>query len=284
MNITPKQAYTIANTVYKSVKEKQTIPEIKNVSRYQLPYLMAKGVLHPRKTIVIGDIKAYTKQDWDYISRDVPRNDYLELAGRSVDYVNKHRQLPNYLTYKNIKISTAVYTYAFASIIVFYNLKQRYPAYWNFSNKSFIKPTPVNEVYKKFVEVFGNFGDTIDGALAKIQGNGYGYYYDDAYTNLECINRMKNEQGINCTDSCQVFYNILKELISKGKYKKVDVLHVLCSGGDGHVRLRIMLNDGTYIYRDPAAVLNGGEINYNWCGNGELIAVNPDWFMETVYV
>ena len=283
MNITPKQAYSIANTVYRSVKEKQEIPVFSKVSRYQLPYLLAKAVLHPEKTIVVGDIKAYPNQKWDYISRNIDRNEYLKLAGLLVDYVNKHRQLPSYLAYNNIKISTAVYTYVFAAIRVFYEIKGRYPSYWNFNNKAFVKPTEHhNKVYEYFVKVFGNFGDTIDGALSKIAGKGYGYYYDDVYSNTTSIDRMKNELGVNCTDSCHVFYNIMLELIQKGKYKRVDCLHILCSGGDGHVRLRIQLNSGDYIYRDPAAVLSSGDVTYNWCSNGELLAVNPDWFMDNL--
>ena len=61
------------------------------------------------------------------------------------------------------------------------------------------------------------------------------------------------------------------------------MFHVLCSGGDGHVRLRITLNDGDYIYRDPACTLSdNGETYCNWCMNGELLAIDPDWFLENL--
>lgn len=283
MNITKDKALRIAQTVYKSVNEKQEIPVFNGISRYQLPYLLAKAVLNPTKTIVVSDIKAYTKPDWTYISRDVKQADYLELAGNLVDWVNKNRQLPNYLKYMDYKISTAVYTYVFACILIFYHTKNRYPAYWNFNNKVFVKPTETtNEVYSYFVKVFGSFGDTIDGALSKVDGRRYAYYYDDVYSNKQSIDRIKQGLGVNCTDSCHVFYNIMLALIEKGKYKKVECLHVMCSSG-GHVKLRITLNDGSTIIRDPACALsdNGKGYTCNWCTNTP-IAVDPDWFMENL--
>ena len=36
------------------------------------------------------------------------------------------------------------------------------------------------------------------------------------------------------------------------------------------------------IISDPAAVLNGGNIRFNWCTNGRLLAYDPKWIMETV--
>ena len=92
---------------------------------------------------------------------------------------------------------------------------------------------------------------------------------------------MKSGKGVNCTDSCQVFYNIMLQLIALGKYKKVECLHVLCRGGDGHVRLRITLPNGEKFYRDPACTLSDGGV-CNWCMDGTLLAVDPAWFMANL--
>lgn len=141
------------------------------------------------------------------------------------------------------------------------------------------EPTPQKTYSQEILEYFeSKFGEMscIDDCLEAIQGNGYGYYYDDQYSNYTSINRMANYQGVNCTDSCQVFWHLGKAL-----GYEVRCLHIGCSGGDGHVRLQFNRGDG-WFNRDPAAVLNGNSIDSIWCSNGTLWAYDPDWFLENV--
>ena len=246
-------------------------------------YYFAKSILNPGKDIMKLGFEKASKPYGTSISRQISKKDYTDMAKRLVNYVEKNKRLPNYLTYGKHQIRVRLYTYMFSKIVVYYKEHKQLPNYVDVNSKSFKKPTETtNEVYNYFIDVFGSFGNTIDGALTKIAGHGYGYYYDDVYSNHEAITRMKNGKGVNCTDSCQVFYNIMQQLINLGKYRKVECLHVKCSGGDGHVRLRITLNDGTKIYRDPAAVLSNGNVASNWCINGTLLAVNPEWFMSNL--
>lgn len=143
-------------------------------------------------------------------------------------------------------------------------------------------PQPEEKTYsQEILEYFeSKFGEMtcIDDCLEAIQGNGYGYYYDDAYTNYTSINRMANGSGVNCTDSCHVFWHLAVAL-----GYRVEVLHIQCSGGDGHVRLELEREGTGTFYRDPAACLDGNDISYNWCTSGYTIAVNPDWFFENLY-
>ena len=132
-------------------------------------------------------------------------------------------------------------------------------------------------VTKMFKDAFGDFGNTIDGALTKIQGRGYGYYYDDKYCTQSTINAMKNRNGVNCTDATQVFYRLAIELGYTAQ-----IIHVKCRGGDGHVRLKLSKNGSTF-YRDPASVLDGGSISSNWCMDGTTLAVNPGWVFSQMY-
>ena len=133
------------------------------------------------------------------------------------------------------------------------------------------------EILEYFESKFGEMS-CIDDCLEAIQGNGYGYYYDDSYTNYTSINRMANGSGVNCTDSCHVFWHLAVAL-----GYRVEVLHIQCSGGDGHVRLELEREGTGTFYRDPAACLDGNDISYNWCSSGYLIATNPDWFFENLY-
>lgn len=252
----------------------------------QWAYYFAKAIITPKKEVKrIKTLKEAPNPTGNYISRQIKKDKYLEMAKYLIWFAEKKGRLPNYIEYKEGKrLSQKVYTLMFADIINYYNKKGKLPNEINVNSKRFVKPTePENVVYAYFKKVFGDFGDTIDGALSKIDGNGYAGYYDDVYSNKTSIDRMRDGDGINCTDSCHVFYNIMLELIKKGKYKKVECLHVRCSSGTGHVRLRITMNDGTRILRDPASVLNGNGVTSNWCtSNFELWDIDPEWFLENL--
>jgi len=247
-------------------------------------YYFAKALVNPKKDIQTISIDNAPKQSHTNISRQVTSKQYLSLAKKYYQFVESKHRLPNYLRWGNYKISIALCTYTFARCLVYYDKHGKYDNEITVNQKVFNKPSePSNEVYTYFKKVFGDFGDTIDGALKKINGNGYGGYSDDRYSNKTSIDRMKKGVGINCTDSCHVFYNIILVLIKKGKYKKVECLHVQCSSGTGHVRLRITLKDGSKILRDPASVLDGNGVTSNWCtSNYELWAIDPSWFMENL--
>ena len=253
-------------------------------------YYVCKAIMKTKTDFeVIGDINDVSNMNaGDHISNQIYKSEYFDMAKRLIKYVETNKTLPNYISIKlnngkTYKVGVKDYTYMFCRILVYFDKKGAFPKYANVNSKSFTKPQESdNEVYNYFKKVFGDFGDTIDGALSKVEDRGYSYYYDDVYSNKTSIDRMKNYEGINCTDSCHVFYNIVSALIDKGKYKKVECLHVMCSSG-GHVKLRITLNDGDRIIRDPACAIsaNGNGYTCNWCTN-DPIAVNPDWFLENL--
>ena len=219
----------------------------------------------------------------DRISTKIDKTNYIRLAREVSAFMNKQGRCPNYLQYGNTKIRPSVFSYAFAQIVIFYSKNKRYPNYVTVNSNIYMAKQPEtiksnDEVFNYFVKVFGNV-KTIDEALQKIKDHGYAYYYNDVYNNKTSIDRIKSGKGINCTDSCQVFYHIAKAL-GYG----VTVEHVYCSGtGGGHVRLKLTKNGNTF-RRDPACVLskNGKPITDIWCSNGKLIDTNPSWFMNTV--
>ena len=244
-------------------------------------YYICKAILKPKtsiKKITINGADHSTGNDY---SRQITKKEYLDMAARLINFVEKNHKLPNYITVANKNMRVSDYTYMFARILVYYDSHKQYPKYAEVNSKAFTKPTESgNTVFDYFVKVFGSIS-SIDDALEKISGRGYGYYYDDQYSNKQSIDRMKNRQGVNCTDSCQVFYNLGQVFVKKGKYKKVECLHVKCRGGDGHVRLRFTKPDGGVFYRDPACTLESGG-TCNWCMDGTLLAVNPAWFIQNV--
>lgn len=146
-------------------------------------------------------------------------------------------------------------------------------------NKEGLTSNNKSSILKKAQDIFGSFS-TCDEWLGKIQGRGYSYYYNNEYSNETTLNRIKNKSGANCTDSTELTYQILV-----GLGYTVQIIHVMCKSGTGHVRLRCKHSKhtgGEWIYRDPAAVLKGNSIKSNWCTNGTILAYDPKWIMATV--
>lgn len=245
-------------------------------------YYYAKLLLNPNKNIKKLSFNKATNPTGTSISRQISKKDYTDMAKRLVTYVEKHKQLPNYITYKNYKIRTRLYTLLFAKILVSYHKNGKLPSEVNINYKAFTKPAEsTDEIYSLFVKTFGKIS-CIDDALEKIAGRGYGYYYDDHKSNKETITAIKSSSHSddpNCTDSTQMMKHVAD---GTGKYKKVDCVHVRCQGGDGHVYLKITQKDGTVFYRDPAAVLDSGVVNKVWCSNGTVLAINPSWWLANL--
>lgn len=279
-----KEVNKIAKQVKKSVDENQKIPTIEGYSWAEYGYILAKSVLYPGKDVIAGKVNKAPKPSGKYISRSIYEKDYRKIAKYVVNFVKQNKRLPNFVDWNGYRIRPALYIYAFAKIVKYYADNKKAPSYCNFNSKVFEKEKPVSddEVFNYFVETFGKV-TTIDGAFEKVQDRGYSYYYDDKYSNKTSIDRIKLYYGINCTDACQVFWHIGKAL-----GYEVRCIHVLCSGGDGHVRLQFKHptnTGGEWINRDPAAILddNGASLTYNWCSSGyTLLATNPSWFLENV--
>lgn len=280
----------IAKEVKTNVEKNYKIPAKTNIGiGYTYPqytYLLAKSVISPGQDITTKKVAQESKASGTIISRTVKKKDYVKLAKNLIAYIDNNNRLPNFLTYGGYKIEVKVYIDAFARIVNYYNVNKQMPSYVNINSRAFTKPTTTSSnqdaVFTYFVKKFGNVS-TIDGALEKVRDRGYGYYYDDVYSNQTSIDRMYSKSGVNCTDSCQVFWHIAKAL-----GYDVQCLHVRCSGGDGHVRLKLRhkkYSDNEWFYRDPAAVLdrNGQDVDYNWCMSGyTLLATNPSWFTANV--
>lgn len=205
-------------------------------------------------------------------------NEYVECAIE--DNKSNLTFLPNYVTNPvGVKYYKDTYVDMAQRVSAYEILNGKSPAIvyiQNPNNNTTVNATTttVNDTYNYFTKKFGSITD-FDSALAKIQGRGYAYYYNSKYTNTTCIDRMYNKQGINCTDSAQVMYKVALAL-----GYTVQFIHIKCSGGDGHIRLRLKHSKNTggkWIYRDPAAVLKGGSITSNWCSNGTVIAYDPSW-------
>lgn len=237
--------------IYKESLKKDSIERVNN-------YII-KNKVKPNYVMMNND-KVLIK---DYIKLDF----IIDALKRINNYIKKNNHYPHYVDILGVKVYKNEYKSLFGRLI--------YKVATNKTDNNY------DDVTKYFNKVFGNF-KTFDDALRLVNNRGYSYYYDDVYSNKGCIDRIKARKGINCTDSCQLFWHIAKSL----NYK-VSLYHVKCTGsGGGHVYLRLDKDGKTY-YRDPACVLsnNGRPITDIWCriGNGGvLIDKNPKWFINTI--
>lgn len=191
------------------------------------------------------------------------------------------KNFPNYVTgVDGTKYYLNTYTDMAKRVIAFRKKNGRNPSYVNVQgvNKNNTTSKTTDKTLAKFEEYFGKVTD-FDSALSKINGRGYKYYYNSIYNTNDTLKRIKNKQGVNCTDSAQLMYRIALAL---GYI--VQFVHVQCSSG-GHIRLRLKnKSTGKWFYRDPACVLsdNGKPITCNWCIDGRIIDYNPQWILSDV--
>lgn len=273
----------MAKEVKESVAKNKKIPATSNGHKYaEYTYLFARTIVKPNVDYDKKEVGNAPNPNGTYISRTVKKADYINLAKNLISYINKNGKLPNYLTYNGYKIRVQVYIDAFARVVNYYYTNNKMPSAVNVNSAAFSTEKPVSndEVFNYFVKKFGKVS-TIDEALTKVKERVYGYYYDDVYSNKVAIDRMYSKSGINCTDSCQVFWHIAKAL-----GYTVHCLHVQCSSG-GHVRLKLKHpkhTKGNWIHRDPACVLsnNGKPINAIWCPKGALLGTDSSWFIANV--
>lgn len=269
-----EETVKVANNIKTNVEKQYKLGE-----NTQWSYFIARQIITPKSNVNKWYIKPAPASAGDNISRQIIKKDYMDMAQRLVKYCDTNKQLPNYITINGLKMKVNDYTYMFARILAYYDKNKAYPNYANVNSKAFTKPSETTDsIYDYFVKTFGKI-TCIDDALQKIAGRKYGYYYDDKYSNKQSIDRIKNRQGVNCTDATQMMKHVAD---GTGKYKKVDCVHVKCRGGDGHVYLKITPKSGAVFYRDPAAVLDSGIITKVWCSNGTTLAINPSWWLANL--
>lgn len=191
--------------------------------------------------------------------------------------------LPKYVTLKNgTQIDKAEYIDMAVRVDAYLKANGRMPAI--VYRKSTLTDYN-NSTMKLFVKTFNFKGTTIDEALAVISKKKlYSKYFNSQKTDTKTITDASKGIGSNCVDWGQVYYRIAKSL-----GYDVQFVHLKCkASGTGHIRLRLRHQkhtSGYWIYRDPAAVadITTGNVRYNWCEDGTLIAYDPSWIFTDLY-
>ena len=274
-------------TEYKKIlkRAKQTKHNVETNYTVGIPiqwsYLFAKSIQNPKHDVEgKKDIGKPPKPFGTYISRQIPQKDYQQIAKDLISFVDRHGRMPNYVKWGNYKIRARLYHYMFARIVVYTHEHGKLPLQVQVNSKAFTKPTePANEVYTYTTKKYGIKFTTLDDILEYVANNfTYQYYYDDSKSNKE----VTDTKSGNCTDLLQWLCNMVEPLDYEWQ-----CIHVQCrQSGAGHVfgKFRHKQNTGNeWVLRDIAAVADNGDIHSIWCSDGDILAVNPSWWLENLH-
>ena len=263
---------TKAQECYTNVKKEYKLGINKKWS-----YYFAKAIIKPKTDIKKIDFEKEANHQQDKISRQISKADYTDCAKRLIAYVEKHKKLPNYVTYKTFKIKPSILCYVFAKVLIYYKKDGKLPKEVNINSKIFTKPVETgNVVYDEFVKVTGYKPKKIDDFFDYVAKHWhYEFYFDDHKSNKQVI----HDKGGNCTDLTQVAVNIGEALGYEWK-----TIHTQCrQSGTGHVYNKFKKKEtSNWFTRDIACIVD--EKDYCvWCdvdaGRGYKLAENPSWWL-----
>ena len=276
---------SIGKTIFDYFKKNKTYPKSVKIKGtdytiQEATYLMASFIATPKDDIPKIQVKGASAPTGDRVNREVTKSTYQDMSKRLVQYIKQNGKLPNFVTIDGKqRCSIILFMLQLSKILNAYD--GAFPSRILINSQDLVKEKPktyMEEIFDYFCKKFGK-PTTIDGALEKIQGRGYGFYYNDKLSNKQVIDGLAgNGEKPNCTDVSQMMW-----WIGKALGYDVRAIHVMCQSGVGHIRLQFRHSkntDGQWINRDPASVIDGNSVSSIWCQNGTYLATNPQWFMN----
>lgn len=139
---------TIAKEYKKYVEKKKTTPKTitikdKTYTYQECTYLFSKFIINQKNDITRFSIKKPANIRGQDISENVLKADYTDMAKRTIEYIERKKQAPDFITTQKSKkhVRVTLYNYAFAKIVVYYGLKKQLPNYVTISSSDFSKST-----------------------------------------------------------------------------------------------------------------------------------------------
>lgn len=273
-------------TYKKIVANARTIKkQVENEYDYTLTdnwvYYLCKALIKPNKDVNGFGIAKPNKPSGDYISRGINKTNYLDMCNRVCKFVENNKKIPNYVTYKNIRVNIRLWCYITAYLLVHYVDDKGLKSVVNVNSKYFVKPTESkNAVFDYFVKKTGYTPKSIDDFCNYVLKHyTYEYYYDDRKSNKEVI----DSRAGNCTDLSQLAVNMGEALGYEW-----EAIHTRCNvSGAGHIYTRFKRKGSSvgWFTRDCACISDESRFCV-WCDvndGGSLIAKNPYWFLSNLH-
>ena len=96
-------------------------------------YYFAKSIITPNKDVKKISFNKAESSTGNSFNKSIKKAEYTDMAKRLIKFVEKNKQLPNYVSYGNYKISVKGYTYLFANAIV-----NKYPSTVKYNTNYFV--------------------------------------------------------------------------------------------------------------------------------------------------
>lgn len=131
------EAYEVKNFFDKNKK----LPKYATISNSQFTppqysYVFAKLVSNiSLPTVNKMSVASPNEDKGDVVDFTLKQKEYISIAQRVVDFIERNKRCPNYVEYKKKNISWSLYTYCFIKILSFYNEKGRLPSTCIFNSK-----------------------------------------------------------------------------------------------------------------------------------------------------
>lgn len=131
----------LANEIIKYIKKNRKMPKLITINqigynRNQQAYRLAYAITHNGKEVPRGfhidNPKNPKGNRWE--GTKVYKNDYIKLAKKYTQYVEKNKRTPNYATIHGKKVTLTLLIVEFARIIAYYNKNNRLPNYCTFDS------------------------------------------------------------------------------------------------------------------------------------------------------
>lgn len=105
-------------------------------------YYFSKAIITPKTDIKRITFDEVTEPLGNYVSNQIYKQDYINMANRLIKYVEKYHRMPKYVRWNTEKkIHPHLVTYMFARILIYINNNGALPKYANVNSNAFVKPT-----------------------------------------------------------------------------------------------------------------------------------------------
>lgn len=217
-------------------------------------------------------------QDISNSNQTIEKTIFKDMITRRDEYIKTNKKEPN-ICYIDINtkyryVTNTKFKEMYSRWITFTTKNGREPNYAYINKPVETNNTTTKTEDQKYIDLFS------DAVGVKVTSFKQGYnaikyrkyigYNNDIYDRATALKRLKNKQGLNCSDISQLLYRLAEAFGLTVHY-----IHLRCKSGIGHIILSV---GNTWV--DGAAALSSGKAyGSGWCYNGTVINRDDKWLM-----
>lgn len=199
------------------------------------------------------------------------KQDYVQLAKEINNFIKGNGYAPTLYTTKYGQLSFYDVIYTFSRVLAWYHENKALPNYVTLYNLFQTNKTQFHQAVEKAVGTYNTFTEYYNRIKAKTwQG-----YYNDIYNQQQEIQRLTNNQPLNCTDHSQLGKAVAEDMDYEALYCRVT-----CKSG-GHIILKVRGKElgSNWVNVDLAAAASSDySIGSYWCSSyAKPVVIDEAW-------